>query len=145
MPYGENQILERMGKIGDDVRDCIAQIGEDIKRNNNLVNVQYLSAFGSVFESTNLSTIRTNAMFARNIIDDVVKIVDLEEKRRRILMELDGCRKRNDVKKNRKRKPEMFNEDNPYNHPKLRRQTSLQSSINFYNLCILCISELDYK
>ena len=125
MPYGENQILERMGKIRDDIRDCVAQIGEDIKRKNNLVNVQYLSAFGSVVESTNLSTIRTNAMFARNIIDDVVKIVDLEEKRRRYLVELDGCRKRNDVKKNRKRKREMVNEDNPYN-PKLRRQTSLQ-------------------
>ena len=125
MPYGENQILERMGKIRDDIRDCIAQIGEDIKRNNNLVNVQYLSAFGSVVESTNLSTIRTNALFARNIIDDVVKIVDLEERRRRYLVELDGCRKGNDVRKNRKRKREMVNEDNPYN-PKLRRQTSLQ-------------------
>ena len=125
MPYGENQIMERGRKIRDDIRDCIAQIGEDIKRNNNLVNVQYLSAFGSVVESINLSTIRTNAMFARNIIDDVVKIVDLEEKRRKYLVELDGCRKRNDVKKNRKRKREMVNEDNPYN-PKLRRQTSLQ-------------------
>ena len=71
------------------------------------------------------STIRTNVMFARNIIDDVVKIVDLEEKRRRYLVELDGQRKRNDVKKNRKRKREMVNEDNPCN-PKLRRQTSLQ-------------------
>ena len=125
MPYGENQILERVGKIRDDIRDCIAKTGEDIKRNNNLVNVQYLSATGSVVESINLSTIRTNAMFARNIIDDVVKIVDLEEKRRKYLVELDGCRKRNDVKKNRKRKREMVNEDNPYN-PKLRRQTSLQ-------------------
>ena len=81
MPYCENQILERMGKIRDVIRDCIAQIGEDIKRNNNLVNVQNLSAFGSVVESTNMSTIRTNAMFARIIIDDVVKIVDLEEMR----------------------------------------------------------------
>ena len=125
MPYGENQILERLGKIRDEVRDCIAQIGEDIKRNNNLINIQYLSEFGSVIESTDLSTIRTNVMFARNIIDDVVKIVDLEEKRRRYLVELDGQRKRNDIKKNRKRKREMVNEDNPYN-PKLRRQTSLQ-------------------
>ena len=64
-------------------------------------------------------------MFARNIIDDVVKIVNLEEQRRRYLVELDGWRKRNDVKKNRRRKREMVNEDNPYN-PKLTRQTSLQ-------------------
>ena len=61
MPYGENQFLERLGKIRDDIRDCIAQIGEDIKRNNNLVNIQFLSAFGSVVESTDLSTIRTKA------------------------------------------------------------------------------------
>ena len=125
MPYGENQILERLGKIRDDIRDCIAQIEEDIKRNNNLVIIQYLSAFGSVIESTDLSTIRTNAMFARNIIDDVVKIVNLEDQRRRYLVELDDWRKKNDVKKNRKRKREMVNEDNPH-YPKLTRQTSLQ-------------------
>ena len=87
MPFTENRILERLGKFRDDFRDCIAQIGEDIKRNNNLVNIQYLSAFGSVVESTDLSTIRTNAMFARNIIDDVVKELSLEEQRRRYLVE----------------------------------------------------------
>ena len=94
MPYAENQILERLGKIRGDIRDCIAQVGEDIKRNNNFVNIQYLSAFGSVVQSTDLSTIRTNAMFARNIIDDVVKIVNLEEQRRRYLVELDAWRKK---------------------------------------------------
>ena len=125
MSYGENQIFEKLGNIRDDIRDCVAQIGEDIKQNNNLVNIQYLSVFGSVVESTDLSTIRTNALFARNIIDDVVKIVNLEDQRRRHLVELDGWRKRNVVKKNRNRKREMFNEDNPYN-PKIRRQTSLQ-------------------
>ena len=125
MPYTEKQILERLGKIRDDLRDCVAQIGEDIKQKNNLVNIQYLSAIGSVVESTDLSTIRTNAMFARNIIDDVVKIVNLEEQRRRYSVALDTLRKRNDVKSNRKRKREMVNEDNPYN-PKVRRQTSLQ-------------------
>ena len=97
MPYGENQILERLGKFRDDIRDCIAQIGEDIKRNKNLVNIQYSSAFGSVVESTDLSTIRTNATFARNIIDDAVKIVNLEEQRWRYLVESDAWRKRNDV------------------------------------------------
>ena len=64
-------------------------------------------------------------MFARNIIDDVVKIVSVEEQRQRYLVELDGWRKRNDVKNNKRRKREMVNEDNPYN-PKLTRQTSLQ-------------------
>ena len=87
MPYTENRILERLGKFFDDFRDCIAQIGQDIERNNNLVNIQYLSAFGSVVESTDLSTIRTNAMFARNIIDDVFKELSLEEQRRRYLVE----------------------------------------------------------
>ena len=125
MPYGEKQILERLGKIRDDIRDCIAQIEEDIKRNNNLDKIQYSSAFRSVAESTDLSTIRTNAKFARNIIDDVVKIVNLEEQRRRYLVELDACRKRNDFNKNRRRKRELVNEDNPYN-AKLTRQTSLQ-------------------
>ena len=109
MPYGENHFLERFGKNCDDIRDCIAQNGEDIKRDNNLVNIQYLSAFGKIVESTALSTIRTNAVFVRNIIDDVVKIVNFEEQRRRYLVELDGWRKRIDVKKNRRRKRELVN------------------------------------
>ena len=143
MPYGETQSLERLGKIRDDFCVCIAQIEEDIKLNNNLVKTQYLSAFGSVVECTDLSTIRTNAIFAWNIIDVFVKIVNLEELRQRYLVETVAWGKRNDVKKDRRRKRELVNEDNPWN-PKHTRQNCLNWSLFFYNLCILCISELDY-
>ena len=50
-------------------------------------------------------------MFARNVIDDVVKIVNLEEQRRSCLVELDASQKRIEVKKNRRRKRELVNED----------------------------------
>ena len=125
MPYTENQLLERLGKIREDIVDCIAQIGEDIQRNNELINVEYLKSLGSVIESVDLSSIRTNAIFARNVINDVVKMVDLEENRRKYLNELDALRKRNDVKKERKRKRQLDNEESPYK-AKLHRQDSLQ-------------------
>ena len=122
MPYSETQIVERLGKIGNDVRDCLEQIVCDLQRSNNLVNVAYQQQSGDVITTVDTSSIRTQLIFARIILDDVGRILDLEEQRRRYNTELGALRRKNDLKNARKRKGQSCMEENPYT---AKRQNSI--------------------
>ena len=52
--------LERLAKLRDDIRDCIAQIGGDIKRNNNLVNIQCFNVYQHLEVLSNPPTCQLN-------------------------------------------------------------------------------------
>ena len=122
MSYSENQIIERLGKIGDDIRDCLEQIVHDLQRSNDLVNVGYLQKLGEVITTVDPSLVREQLIFARNILEDVGRILDSEEQRRRYSTELCALRSKNDLKTSRKRKRQEHMQDSPY---KTKRQNSI--------------------
>ena len=42
MAQNINQLIERHGKIKEDIGDCVAQMQEDLNRDNQLINITYL-------------------------------------------------------------------------------------------------------
>ena len=121
MPYSENQLLERLGKIRDEVTDSVAKIHEDVQRNNELINTNVMTNFADNILTIELSAIRTNIMFAKNILAEMGRLIDYEEQRRRYTMELEALRKKQDVKNQRKRARQQDIEENPY--PKVGRNS----------------------
>ena len=79
MAQNINQLIERHGKIKEDIGDYVAQMQEDLKRDNQLINITYLTELASCIENVDVSNVRTHIIFATNMLENLKKIT---EKRR---------------------------------------------------------------
>ena len=120
MAQNKNQLIERHGKIKEDIGDYVAQMQEDLKRDNQLINITYLTELASCIENVDVSNVRTHIIFATNIMENLKKITEKEEKRREIMRTLSAVQLRNDVTNQRKRKRTEAKLETPY-----KRQNSL--------------------
>ena len=120
MAQNKNQLIERHGKIKEDIGDYVAQMQEDLKRDNQLINITYLPELASCIENVDVSNVRTHIIFATNILENLKKITEKEEKRREIMRTLSAVQLRNDVTNQRKRKRTEAKLETPY-----KRQNSL--------------------
>ena len=98
-----NQLIGRHGKIKEDISDCAAQMQEGLKRDNQSINIAYLTELAECIENVEVSIDRTNLIFATNILENLKKITEKKEKRRTIMKTLSAVQFRNDVKYQRKR------------------------------------------
>ena len=101
-----------------DIGDYVAQWQEDLKRDNQLINNTYLTEQANCIEYINVSIVRTHIIFATNLLENLKKITEEEEKRREIMNTLSAAQLRNDVTNQRKRKRNET--ETPY-----KRQNSL--------------------
>ena len=125
----QNQLIERLGKIKEDIGDCVAQMQEDLKRDNQLINNAYLTELANCIENVEVSIVRTHIIFATNILENLKKITEKEEKRREIMKTLSAVQLRDDVKNQRKRKRLESKLATPY-----KRKTSLTSNLQIANI-----------
>ena len=121
MDQNINQLIERHGKIKEDIGDCVAQMQEDLKRDNPLINITYLTELANCIENVDVSNVRTHLIFATKILENLKKITEKEEKRREIMRTLSAVQLRNDVTNQRKRKRAEAKLETPY-----KRQNSLE-------------------
>ena len=120
MAQNINQLIERHGNIKEDIGDYVAQMQEDLKRDNRLINITYLTELANCIENVDVSNVRTHIIFATNILENLKKITEKEEKRREIMRTLSAVQLRNDVTNQRKRKRAEVKLETPY-----KRQNSL--------------------
>ena len=78
MAQNINQLIERHRKIKEDIGDYVAQMQEDLKRANQLINITYLNELANCIENVDVSIIRTNIIFATNILENLKKITERE-------------------------------------------------------------------
>ena len=55
-----NQLIERHGKIKEDIVTYAAQMQEDRKRDNQLINIAYLTELANCKENAEVSIVRTH-------------------------------------------------------------------------------------
>ena len=122
--YSEQQLLDKLRKLNLEIGDLIAQVNEDFQRSNTLINVEYLKALANCINTVNIPDVRQNIIFARNMIGDLLKLMDEEEKRRSCKQNLDVIRQKDNVKNQRKRKREEEIQEDLYNF-RAKRQNSL--------------------
>ena len=122
--YSEQQLLDKLRKLNLEIGDLIAQVNEDFQRSNTLINVEYLKALANCINTVNIPDVRQNIIFARNMIGDLLKLMDEEEKRRYCKQNLDVIRQKDNVKNQRKRKREEEIQEDLYNF-RAKRQNSL--------------------
>ena len=120
MAQNVNQLIERHGKIKEDIGDYVAQMQEDLKRDNQLITITYLTELANCIENVDVSNVRTHIFFATNILENLKKITEKEEKRSEIMRTLSAVQLRNDVTNQRKRKRAEAKLETPY-----KRQNSL--------------------
>ena len=82
----------------------MAQRQDDLKRDNQLINITYLTELANCIENVDVSFVRTHKIFATNILENLKKITETEEKRREIMKTHSAVQLRNDVTNQRKRK-----------------------------------------
>ena len=119
MAQNINQLIERHGKINEDIGDYVAQLQEDLKRDNQLINITYLTELANCTENVDVSNVRTHNIFTTNILENLKKITEKEEKRREIMRTLSAAQLRNDVTNQRKRKRAEAKLETPYKRQNL--------------------------
>ena len=120
MAQNINQLIERHRKIKEDNGDYVAQMQEDLKRDNQLITITYLTELANCIENVDVPKVRTHIIFANNILENLKKITEKEEKRSEIMRTLSAVQLRNDVTNQRKRKRAEAKLETPY-----KRQNSL--------------------
>ena len=78
MAQNINQLIERNGKIKDDISDYVAQMQEDLKRDNELITIGYLTGLADCIENVDVSIVRAHIIFAKNILEGLQKITEKE-------------------------------------------------------------------
>ena len=70
MAQNINQLIERHGKIKEDIGEYVAQMQEDLKRDNQLINITYLTELANCIENVDVTNVRTHIIFATNILEN---------------------------------------------------------------------------
>ena len=76
----------------------MAQKQEDLNRDNQLINIAYLTELANRIEIVEESIVRTHIIFATNILETLKNITEKQEKRREIMKTFSAVQLQNDVK-----------------------------------------------
>ena len=124
MPSSEIQLLERKMNIENQIQDSLNQMQENMKTES-LLNHKSMLNLLPIIETVNIPNASNICENTKQIIEEFLIILNLEEKRRKIFTSLNNITKKGVVRKNMKEERKQKYKDNisPYS---LRRECSVK-------------------
>ena len=115
MSYRENQIYGQLSGTSDLIKDSIAQLYEYLSRPM-LMDKNNLNNFAQEINKMDLNNARQICENSKNILDELNKIINEEEKRRKYTSSLSEISKKGVIRKSlkEKRKERIRINSNPY-------------------------------